>query len=289
MSNYVLLTFSAVLLAANFSVTSLYQKSEGVSARAGFKFTALVGLVTSLVFWMINGFAIKLSAFSLILAASNAVLCMLYTVIGFRIMKKQGVALYTLFLMTGGMIVPYVWGLLALDEMFFVSRIIGLVFITGAVVLSKWKNEKGNFKDIMLCVTVFFINGLVSVISKIHSIETEMYTVSEMEFVIMANFSNFVISGICCLFAKKETSPKEKINAKIILPIIILSALFGGGSYLMQLISAKSLPATVLYPFVTGGSIIFTTVAERIIYKEKIKTELLISVVLCFLGTLLFL
>ena len=39
-----------------------------------------------------------------------------YTVIGFRIMKEGSMALFTLFLMSGGMLVPAVWGWLFLHE-----------------------------------------------------------------------------------------------------------------------------------------------------------------------------
>jgi len=287
MNNYIMLSLSAILLAANFSVTYLYQKTEGVSAKAGFKFTALVGLATALIFGAINGFDIEVSRFSVLLSALSAALCMLYTIIGFRIMKKQGIALYTLFLMTGGMVVPYVWGVFFLEEPFLLSRTTGLVLITIAVILSKWNSENGSLKEILLCVIVFFLNGFVSVTSKLHSIENVIPTVNETSFVTLSYFFSFVISGVCCLLSKKNPE-KEKTNMKLMLPLIVISAIFGGISYFMQLTAAKSVPATVLYPFVTGGSIIFAAVAERVIYKEKIKKNVLVGICVCFVGTLLF-
>ena len=54
--------------------------------------------------------------FSLIMAFLMAALGVSYTLIGFYIMEKETVAIYTLFLMTGGMIVPYIWGLFVLNE-----------------------------------------------------------------------------------------------------------------------------------------------------------------------------
>lgn len=40
-------------------------------------------------------------------------------------------------------------------------------------------------------------------------------------------------------------------------------------SYMLQLIGAESLPASVLYPFITGGSIILTSFAGVAFLKRK--------------------
>ena len=68
-----------------------------------------------------------------------------------------------------------------------------------------------------------------------------------------------------------------------------LAAALGGASYLFQLKGAINLPATVLYPFITGGSIIFTALAGRVFFGEKPKKRTLTGIALCFLGTVLFL
>ena len=62
-----------------------------------------------------------------------------------------------------------------------------------------------------------------------------------------------------------------------------------GISYLLQLTGAAELPATVLYPMVTGGSIIFSALSGRVFFKEKLSVYQLVSIGLCFVGTLLFL
>jgi len=45
----------------------------------------------------------------------------------------------------------------------------------------------------------------------------------------------------------------------------------------------------VLYPMVTGGSIVFSALCGTIFYKEKITRTQWICIGLCVLGTLLFL
>lgn len=60
-------------------------------------------------------------------------------------------------------------------------------------------------------------------------------------------------------------------------------------SYMLQLIGAESLPASVLYPFITGGSIILTSFAGVAFLKEKLTIRQWMAVTACFVGTLLFL
>ena len=60
-------------------------------------------------------------------------------------------------------------------------------------------------------------------------------------------------------------------------------------SYMLQLIGAEFLPASVLYPFITGGSIILASFAGVAFLKEKLTIRQWMAVTACFVGTLLFL
>ena len=62
------------------------------------------------------------------MAALEETLVISYTVLGFRILKMSGsMAMYTLSLMTSGMILPYVWGIAFLNEPFTCLRTAGLM------------------------------------------------------------------------------------------------------------------------------------------------------------------
>ena len=67
------------------------------------------------------------------------------------------------------------------------------------------------------------------------------------------------------------------------------AAVIGGISYLLQLVSARALPASVLYPTVTGGSMIFSAIAGWIFFKEPLSRRQIFSIILCLIGTLLLL
>lgn len=292
MQNYILVILATVLLAVDFALQKLYQQKRGTGIRSGLTFNAIIGLVTAVIFLAINGFKVQFSLYGLIMAMCMSVCLLSYTILGFRVLKAGNMAFYTMFLMTGGMVVPYVFGLLFLDEPFSFLRIIGLVIIIVAIILSNLNVVKSSPKIIAICVVIFFLNGGCSVSSKLCQTPNPYGVVTPTEFVFMTGTIRFVLCSIALLASNHGESKKEngeKLEFRNVLPIILCSAVVSGVSYMLQLIGAANLPATVLYPIVSGGSIIFSTIAGMICFKEKPNLYQKIGVALCFVGTCLFL
>lgn len=138
------------------------------------------------------------------------------------------------------------------------------------------------------CMLVFFLNGCVSILSKCHQISDTQPTVDSISFIVFTGIAKFVFCSFLLLFHKGAWQ-KPCFSASKSLYLIIGAALVGGISYLLQLTGVKDLPASVLYPIVTGGSIVFSAVFGRIFFKEKPTVYQLCGILLCFLGTCLFL
>jgi multidrug transporter EmrE-like cation transporter len=108
-----------------------------------------------------------------------------------------------------------------------------------------------------------------------------------------------LISALALIFVKKDkpesASEQEKENIlkpRMILraaPLVAFSAVFSGLSYLFQLIGASNLDAGVTYPLVTGGSIVFSSLAGLIVFKDKLSWQHYVGMALCVAGTCLFL
>ena len=255
---YLMLTGAAMLLGADFALNKIYQKFYGTAPKAAFFFNSLLGLITAVIFFAINGFKLDLSFYSLVMAGLMSTLVMCYNIIGFRLLKSGTVAAYTLFLMTGGMVLPYIWGVMFLNEDFSLLRTGGLIVILSGVVLSIFGGERVNMKQIAMCVAVFVLNGFVSIISKMHQTQTTFDSVNAAEFIILGGIFKFLLAGILFLvFKNKDGSESGGIPLNKAVIVITASAAIGGAAYMLQLLGAKSLPATVLYPFITGGSIVF--------------------------------
>lgn len=291
MNAYIMIIIADILLAANFVFQKKYQSTAGTTLKAGLMYNALTGAFSALMFLIINRFEIRISGYSLVMAAIFACVLMLYIFIGFRIMENGSMSLYTLFLMSGGMTVPYVWGVLFLNEELTILRTLGLLSIITAIIISNSGNKKPDKKQLLFCVAVFFLNGISSVTSKMHQINPVSQTVTSPDFAfIVMMFKVIICSGVMLLYRKKLFSVKsEKLPIKSVIWIVVLASLFDGLTYMLQLIGATKLPATVLYPFVTGGSVILTSLAGVIVFRERLSTRQKIAVAICFVGTLLFL
>lgn len=287
---YFLLTVSTLLLALNFTIQKVYQRRQGTSSASSFGFNALLGLCTAILFFFINGCKIGFSWFSLIGTILFNGLVVSYTIIGFKLLQRGTIAMYTLFLMSGGMTVPYIYGLLFLGEPFSVQRTVALILMLTGVILSNIGKEKVDVKSLLMCISVFIINGFTSVVSKVHQIETVFPTVNTTEFVLLGGICKFIFAGILYVTVRKQSRQKEE-KSFFALPLflIIASALASGVSSLLQLLGAKTLPATVLYPFITGGSIVASSLAGVLFFKEKLSKNLIVGIILCFVSTLLFL
>ena len=52
------------------------------------------------------------------------------------------------------------------------------LLILAGIILSNFSNQKINFKQIAMCIAVFVLNGFVSIISKLHQIESDFETIN---------------------------------------------------------------------------------------------------------------
>ena len=151
MKYYFLVLVAVVALAVSFCLTKKYQKNAGDGFIYGLLFNILCGFLTAVCFlviaWVIDGNALRLTLFSVILAVLMAVFSGAYTIIGFRIMAHGSVAIYTLFLMLGGMMLPYFYGLLFLSERFSVLRLCGLILMVLSLSLSATASSQKEKKN----------------------------------------------------------------------------------------------------------------------------------------------
>ena len=290
MNLYFLIVLADVFLVSVFCLQKKYQKLAGTKVDAVLTYNGLIGVFSAIIFFCINKFCFELTPFSFLMGVFFCIAAVAYTCIGFKIIEKGNVSLYTLFLMSGGMVVPFVYGVFFLNEQMSFLRLFGLVLIVLAIGISNFKVNEIDFTQLFLCFAVFLLNGIVSVVSKSHQACTMYEIVSPKGFVVLTSVLKAVMS-FAALYVYKVTGKIEttKISLKPVIFIVVLSAACNGISYLFQLIGASSLPATVLYPLITGGTIIITFLAELVIFREKLSLLQWISALVCFAGTFMFL
>ena len=190
---YLIILLADLFLAGGFVFQKIFQQKNGNSLSTGLLFNGIAGLFSAISFIFIGGFKIGAAPYSIVMAAVQTILVITYTLISFKILEEGNLSLYTLFLMTGGMTLPYLYGVFFLDEKLSVLRCIGLIFIIAAVVMSNTDIKKTSKKQILLCVLVFFLNGMVSIVSKLHQVETVYKTVDSASFAFWTSIIKFII------------------------------------------------------------------------------------------------
>lgn len=308
MQYYIMILIAVVLLAVQFASNRAYSIRQGSSAKASLTFTTLVGFTCAVVMFLIaviSGEGFVITPYSLGMGAIVAALCCSYTFIGFKIMALGSLSVYTMFLMLGGMMLPYLYGVFMLDEAVSIWRIIGFILLALSLVfpvVAREKAGKSSVIFIVLCLAVFCLNGCVSITSKVHQIN-EVYAKSgSASFSFITNSINAVMSavGLAILNAREKkqqtqkdgsaaAAEKQKTSVGVIAVIVLINAVAGGVSYVLQLVSAAHVAASALYPMITGGSVVLSALAGLVCFKEKPDRISLIGLILSFAATFLFL
>lgn len=306
MQYYFLILIAVVLLSLQFSTNRAYELRRGNTARASLFFSTATGFASALVCLVIalaSGQSLKITPYSLLMAALISVFSCTYTFIGFKIMAYGSLSVFSMFLMLGGMLCPYLFGVLRLGETVTAGRIIGVILLIVSMVfpvLAKNKTGKAGAFFFLLCAAVFLLNGAVSITSKIHQVNTVYATSEPAAFSFIANLIGCVFSAtlyaLFTLAEKKKAADGEKtesmkISAKgsVIALLILANAACNGVSYTLQLVSAGKVDASAMYPMMTGGSVVLSALAGLIFFREKPDKISFIGILLAFAATFLFL
>lgn len=295
MKGYLLLFVSVLLLALNFIVMKFYQQKTDTTVKSCARFKVYSSLFMFVFFFIVNGFSIHISPYSLVNALLKAACAFACVLIGYRVMAQGSMALYTLFLMSGGMLVPTVVGWLFLGESITLLRVLGLVLIVAAIILNNSGATRPRLRVIIMCVIVFILNGLVSVFSKLHQIHTGDGAVSTTDYMLISAAFTLAMGLCTLLFPTKRavcavpTNIHLKQHVWLLLSMALLSSVLDGLSSFCQLEGAKSLSASVLYPMITGGSIVLTGLFALLFFGEKITKKEWIGIGICLVGTCCFL
>ncbi len=306
MKYYLIILLSVIGLAINFVLTKIYQNRTGTALRVSVLYNIFSGVCSTLVFFCLNGFRFPITPFSLLLALLMTLLSGTYVILGFQLISMGNLSVYSLFLMLGGMILPYFFGLVFLDEAFSLLRVIGLVLMIISILLSgieprprtkngiKFRHHKGYFP---LCIAVFVLNGCVSIVAKAHQLpEHADIAISATEFVMLIAAIKVIIFSVfyAILRFRDRKAPKPQTPTRppftlAVFLIIFAAALVDGLSCIGQLTGAAHLPATVLFPLVTGSSVVLSALAGWIVFGECPGKRATAGILLCFIATFFFL
>lgn len=312
---YAMLIGASFLFGSQFMVTKAFEKNYGKTVRASLSFSLLYSLFAGVIFFIIklisSGTVFNLNPFSLCMAFGLSLVNILSSTIGIKTLALGDIAVYSLFLMLGGMIVPFFAGIVFLKESVSVCNLIGVAIMIIALCLPVFFGKKnknageaqtdGDTKKktsvffYVLCVFLFILNGLSSTLSKFNSVregaalgaEFTFYTYGIQFVISLSAFALTTASG-----KSDKTQNEEKQPVILFRPVAIgCGAAFGavnGTAFLMSSVAAEHVVAVAQYPLITGATILFSSLLAFLFYREKPTALQLVQIVISLAATILF-
>lgn len=268
------------------------------------------------------------SFFTFALTLAVAIISLLCVYVGVQVLSVGSVGVYSAFMMLGSLMLPSAVGIIFFKESVSVPKIIALVLMLVSVLFSvkSDKNSKMNLKAILFYIAIFFLNGMVGVLFTIHQNRPDLTalplvgengvpSVNNDLFMCWYGISMVLLCTLIFLvdYTKKtmhkntsitdtahESSEittvaktRTKTNVKTATYLILLAVSYGIcnglGNYFIALgTQSGALGASVTFPIVNGGTILFSAVLGAAIYKEKIKLNSAIGLALAIVSTVLF-
>ena len=279
---YFLIVIAVVMFGGSFALKDEYRKLRGSEVKTSFQF-ALTGGIGGLIFLcIINGISLKYTPFTLIMAGLSAANGFLFTLCSFKALGKTNLSVYSLFSMLGGMVLPFLQGILFYGEPLTIAKTICFVLI---VISLAFTIEKGsNNGGFIYYLGVFVFNGMSGVITKIFT-SAPYPKARATDFTMWATIVSLVISLIVLLTVFRKKSAEEKPQTFISETICISSGTINKIGNLLLVIALAHVDASVQYPMVTGGVMIMSTVIS-LLGKNKPTVKQIISVAIAFVGLL---
>ena len=275
---YLMIIAATFLFSTQFVLNNGYRKESGNTWNASAKFSLYSSVTGFIALGIVNKFHFEFSIFSLIVAVVYAVVCISLAYSSIKAFTYANLSVYSVFAMIGGMLLPFVYGIICGEE-FKLIRVVCCVLIAICVAMSINKAQHSK-KAIKYYMAVFTLNGLVGVISKFHQSYTEL-CVDSGSFMMMTKIVTVVICTLV-LLSRKERS--FYVSKKALLYSVLYSVVNSMGN-LMLLVALLHIPASVQYPVVTGGTIVFSTLFV-IMKKEKLTKREIIAAVIAFVATI---
>lgn len=291
--NYILLTVSTIMFGLMFFFSDMFRKNYGSGLQATLVSTmggGIFGLVSLLI---INGFKFEFSVFALIMATVSSINGFAFSYCSLKALGKINLSLYSLFSMLGGMALPFIYGIIFNSDAFTLGKLVCFVTITIALLFTIKKDSTSN--GFIYYAGIFIFNGMSGVISTIYSDERiPMEKISTAGFSILKSVVAILLAFAILTIIKKE---KRTVNLKVVISLAGTGTLGNIANWILLIplsatiitfgsFSLGGLSSSAQYPFITGGTMIVSTIIS-FFTKKKPTIKELIAVLLAFIGVVL--
>ncbi len=274
---YGLIIAAVVMFGFQFFFNQKFESKNGNSLASSMIFIFGGSIAGLLVLLAINSFRLEFTLYTLIMSVVTALNMIACIVCSLKALAYINLSLYSIFSMLGGMVLPFVAGILFYGEDLTKGKVVCFIAITLALCLT-FQKSGGNKKGYIYYAGIFIFNGMSGVLSKIFQ-ESGYPKTSSAGYSILSAAATVVIAGVFLIFLRNKL---PKIDKASVFQLNAYGILNKVANYLL-LVALAHVPASTQYPMVTGGVMIVSTVLGFFTDKKPGIREI-ISVALSFAG-----
>lgn len=278
--NGLLLLLSVVINVVAYGITrNDFCKKDVKCDTDLYRFNMLSSLIAMIVLLMICGLSKALvwpSGYTLYMGGAFGISAALCALLNMKALET-GPLSYTSVIVSCAMVIPAISGMILFREIVSGWQIGGIVLMMVSFICAvDKKNDKAStsIKWLLFCLGAFLFSGIVGVMQKIH--QNSMYKQEIGIFLVIAFGVSALFSWILVLNDKnKET----RMDGKHILDrkrFWLCSLICGIGIALCNQINmylSGVMAAIIFYPVVNGASMILTTTAGIVLWKERLTAK----------------
>ena len=297
-TDYLLLAAAVLLFAAQFAFTKVYGEKTRQNTTQTLVMTVIVSLIGAVTYLTVGGFSMRLTLPLLLASIAFAAVMIPYYLLGIQVLSLGSLAVYSMFMMLGGMLLPFLYGLLFLGESPTWGKGAGCALLTAAIYLQAMEQKKSDVRVgktsrlfLWLCLAIFILNGLTGVIAKMYQ---EAVALPDEAGFTAASCVFTAVMGVALLLPRAvgdRAVCRREIKTALQPFLFLITAGIGlanhTGNFLLVK-AAANLPASVQFPMVSGGVVVCSALVSALFFKEKISRREWLCMVAACLSTLLF-
>lgn len=260
-----------ILMVVGLAIQNCMKKSYGVKVTNGaFLFPAMSITVAALCSIVVAGgvfnFTWEVVPYSIAFAVSYG----LAVLFSFMALQSGPMALSVL-ISSYSLLIPTFYGIIALDETLGVTGIVGIVLLSISLFFSNYKkkNEKTQtkitLKWIIYVIIAFVFNGTCSTVQKVQQVG--MNGEQKNEFMFLAYSIAAVALLIVCLIKERKTIPTNFKRGWI---FFTTCGIFNAVVNFSVMFCAPLMPASIMFPIISGGNTLASIAVAVLIYKERL-------------------
>ena len=283
---YGLIFVSVLMFGGTFALQDVYRSRVGSGLKVSIQFSLMTAIPGLIALFIINGFKLEFTWFTFIMAIIHSLSGFCMTFCGFKALERINLSLYSLFMMLGGMVLPYFQGIMFYEEPITGAKIICFVLVCAALAmtvdLKKPSSENSDPQvqrpsgiaafisyvrksGFIYYFVIFVLNGMSGVMSKYFT-EAPFEKTSAAGYSILCAITSISMAAVLMIVMMNK-GPKIKHT-----PLTISIAAGNGilnriANYILVITLANGVESSIQYSIVTGGVIVVSTAVA--LFKDK--------------------